>query len=327
MENNEDIEKVREILEDYKRNYKKERDNYVKAYQNFSKLDEGFELLLLNIELDISNNTFEKHWYRMPKEILINYKTLLFKHRKEFYKKDSFASIYSYIWEISKKEFEVNESKSKKDIENKLNWVGPVVVYDTAFKIGIFFGLFPEKMYIFAGIKIGVDSLTAIGIVDEKKMCIEEVGVNTKKYKIYSLVELPAIFKESDMKYYELSNCWCKKRIEGAKICINSKNKNYNFKISNELNSLFYQVFASDIKKVLNIEKKHNTYNNKRNKVVLKIENKNETQEVIENKIKKSKYCKYIQKYLIDIENKKIEIVYKEDVYNEQISFFDIRTF
>ena len=74
--------------------------------------------------------------------------------------------------------------------ENKVKWFGILSVYDTALRIGMYFNIYPQAVYMHAGTKEGAKNL----------------GLNTKR-KYIPKDEFPLSFKV--LKPYEIECVLC----------------------------------------------------------------------------------------------------------------------
>jgi len=103
------------------------------------------------------------------------------------------------IWKekILSKKIELNSLKSFYEIHsllnkisNEINGIGELTTYDTAFRIGAVRNIYPEKIYLHAGTRVGART----------------IGIKTNRVYL-DISELPLAFKKLDI--HEVEDCLC----------------------------------------------------------------------------------------------------------------------
>jgi hypothetical protein len=85
------------------------------------------------------NEKKHSHQWRLPNKVLENYSQILLKEKEEIEKIKSFDELFYLLDSL------------------KIHGVGELLVYDASVRVGYFQKLFPQKIYIHAGTRIGLE--------------------------------------------------------------------------------------------------------------------------------------------------------------------------
>jgi len=116
-------------------------------------------------------------------------------HQRRFVKDNTLAELYTKLLKIKDKIIIVNNFDELFELIYKtyvFNDRFSLTIYDTALRLGFYLNKFPEKIYLHAGTKIGIEKL--IGKIENHFVM--------KKY-------LPEPFKSCDLNEYELEDLFC----------------------------------------------------------------------------------------------------------------------
>ncbi len=103
----------------------------------------------------------------------------------------------SFADNLVQREQEIKLAKGFDDLfkiveSSKAFGIGPLAVYDTSVRIGAYLDLFPEKIYLHAGTKLGAEGL--LGPLNSSTLLKSD---------------LPGTFAQSDLTCYELEDILC----------------------------------------------------------------------------------------------------------------------
>lgn len=158
-----------DVVEDYLRQYQKQAQEESDFYRNLPTLDRAIDNAA---EAKLTNGNRHPHQYRIKTMAIAEAGQKL--QSLPLADLDSFKALHDLL----------NETIGQ------ITGIGPLMVYDTALRLGFKLGLEPEDVYLHAGTKVGA---TAIGIDADKTVVSKE--------------ELPKAFHI--LKASEIEDCLC----------------------------------------------------------------------------------------------------------------------
>ncbi len=174
---NVNCKKIKKYIEEYN---KLNKNNLENELEHFRK---GKEIGNLERVIRSASDKSRKHQHRIKKNSLQQGQCILLidENQQEIWKlrNENFEKLYNKIVELLK------------DVEG----LGDLYYYDTALRIGVFFGLYPEKIYLHSGAGIGADNL--IG----KKITSSEKFIEKNNLPCHELFD--------EMECYQIENFLC----------------------------------------------------------------------------------------------------------------------
>jgi len=125
------------------------------------------------------NNKIHEHQRRVGKIKLQEFANLLKQKEQEIKKVKKFDELLNIIKSI------------------KCYRIGELVRYDTAERIGFFLKIYPEKIYLHAGVKVGVKNLLG-NLYRKNFLIIDDLPYELKKYK-----------SEFNLQFYDFESIFC----------------------------------------------------------------------------------------------------------------------
>jgi hypothetical protein len=164
--------KLKRLIHLYRDFRKSDPDTWLSDCGSQDSLDRAIKMAAL-----ARNNANKKHphQYRIPNNKLNNLAVCILSKKKDLKRAKKFDQILSIV-----------ESCRKKGI-------GELVCYDTAHRIGVYLNIYPDKIYLHAGTRIGACNLLERNISDSS---IEKE-------------ELPSLLQESELSISELEDFLC----------------------------------------------------------------------------------------------------------------------
>ena len=123
---------------------------------------------------DINGNK-HPHQYRIQNSLLNDFSNKLNNQFEEIDKASSFEQLFKIIE------------------KNRIHGIGEMTIYDSAFRIGIYKGIQPDKIYLHRGTRIGVERL---------------LGMKINKNSI-TKQELPTPFNNCELNLWQLEDFFC----------------------------------------------------------------------------------------------------------------------
>jgi hypothetical protein len=145
-----------------------------KYYQDLKKLEDVIKLAPKGVTSGLMKHPHQK---RIPNSILNRFTLKLLRKKKEIQLVSNFKSLYLLI------------------DHNKISGIGDLTVYDTALRIGFYLKVYPTKLFVQAGSKIGYMRLVNVSHVSNPvdNGCIPECLRKVKKYHLENFL---CIYKE-----------------------------------------------------------------------------------------------------------------------------------
>jgi hypothetical protein len=157
----------------YKEEIKKNPDTWLTYCKNQNNLSDAIYFAA------ISENHLGKrhsHQYRLKKMDMLIFAEKLKSHEIQIKNAETFDVLFKLI----------------QNIGFKLNGIGEMLIYDAAERIGLFLNLFPDKIYLHAGTRIGAEKM------------LGKINSNT-----ISKAKLPEPFKSSNLSCTEIEDILC----------------------------------------------------------------------------------------------------------------------
>jgi|SRR6218665_8795 len=159
------------IIRRYKKIKQEHPDTWMQHCVDQPNLTSAIQIAALSCNADGRKHP---HQYRLERRHLSSFADNLVLHDQEIKDAKSFDDLFKIVESL------------------KTFGIGPLAIYDTAVRIGAYLDLFPEKVYLHAGAKVGAEGL-----------------LGPLKSNTLLKWDLPDTFAQSDLTCYELEDILC----------------------------------------------------------------------------------------------------------------------
>lgn len=171
--------KIKKLYNHYdSSNHQLSLDKIKKFYQNIATIEDVIKYASKGVTPDLLKHP---HQRRIPNSVLNKFSNKLLKKKKEIQEVKNFESLYLIIG------------------NNKIKGIGDLTVYDTTLRIGFYLKIYPTKLFVQAGSKVGYMRLVNVSHVSNPvaNICIPELLRNIKKYHLENFL---CIYKKCFLK-------------------------------------------------------------------------------------------------------------------------------
>lgn len=135
-----------------------------------------------------------KHQYRIPTKILKEYETNILRLKDTIVRCQDFDNILKSVSSVA------------------IKGIGDLTKYDVAFRMGCAFGIFPDKVYLHAGTKVGAIKLGLVKKYSRKQyLTLDDMPDWLKNVEPYQIEDFLCIYKkeptQSNLNEYLLKAC------------------------------------------------------------------------------------------------------------------------
>lgn len=165
--------RLERYLKSYIKNNKKSLNNYLAKY---SKLKDMNDVITCAVMAKFPNGNKHPHQRRVKLQVMEQVRDKLLEEENKIKECKSFDELIEIIESCKVKGF------------------GELAIYDTALRIGSKINIYPEKIYLHAGTKIGAKEL---GLkIDNKVIEVSKLPEELKKLKPYEIEDFLCIYKD-----------------------------------------------------------------------------------------------------------------------------------
>ncbi|MBZ9688493.1 hypothetical protein G9F72_019370 [Clostridium estertheticum] len=163
---------IRMLVKEYEKNGKINLNNYLKCYKKLGNIN---DVIVCATLARLPNGVKHSHQRRLNNQMMNSVKDKILARVNEIKLCSNFNEIINIVEESSEKGF------------------GELAVYDTSLRIGSFFNIYPDEVYLHAGTLKGA---RAIGIMGKSKtISINNIPKELFSLKAYEIEDLLCIYK------------------------------------------------------------------------------------------------------------------------------------